>query len=317
MIIVIGSINLDLIANVDRLPSPGETVSGSSFTTAPGGKGANQAVAAARLGARVTFVGRIGEDERGDRVLSAFHREKVETSHIIRDPAAPTGVALVQVDDSGEKQILAVPGANQRLTPADVQRAADVIRGADLLILQLEVPFDAVRAAAQLARDAGVKIVLDPAPPIPLPDDLLALVDVIKPNSGEARVLTGVEVKDRDSARTAAKQLLDRGVGAVAIAAGEEGTLAVCADAEYWLGRLPVKSVDATGAGDAFVAALSVALAEGDSFGDACSFANAAAALATTIIGAQAGMPSRDAVQALQKQGNSVYPGSSCLATPG
>jgi ribokinase len=301
-IVVVGGANYDYLARGAELPSPGDTVQGDLIDDAPGGKGANQAVAAARLGARVAFVGRIGEDERGGRVLAAFQREQVDTTHIVRDPTAPTGVALVQVDRAGEKQILAVPGANARLTSGDVRAAAATITAAKLLLVQLEVPLDAVRTAVQLARAAGVKVLLDPAPPIPLPDDLLALIDFIKPNSGEARVLTGIEVKDRDSARKAAQQLLQRGVGAGAVAAGDEGTLAAWPDGEHWLPRLPVKSIDATGAGDAFAAALGVALAEGRPFADACAFANVAAALATTIIGAQAGMPSRAAVEALRNE---------------
>jgi ribokinase len=281
-------------------------VQGDLINDAPGGKGANQAVAAARLGAHVAFVGRIGQDERGDRVLAAFQREQVDTKHVIRDATAPTGVALVQVDESGEKQILAVGGANSGLTNDDVRAAAKLITKAKVLLLQLEVPLEAVRTAARLAHAAGVKVVLDPAPPLRLPDDLLRFVDVIKPNSGEARVLTGHEVKDRKSARKAAAQLLACGISAVTVTAGETGTLAAWNGDELWLPRLPVTSIDATGAGDAFAAALGVALAEGQPFAHACAFANAAAALATTIVGAQAAMPSRDAVLALQGQSESA-----------
>ena len=301
-IVVVGGANYDYLARGPKLPAPGDTVEGDLVDDAPGGKGANQAVAAARLGARVTFVGRIGQDERGDRVLAAFHRDQVDTTRVIRDPTAPTGVALVQVDGSGQKQILAVGGANRRLTPDDVQAAAQVIAAADLLLIQLEVPLDAVRTAVQLAHKAKVKVLLDPAPPIPLPDELLRLVDAIKPNSGEAKVLTGIDVRDHRSAHAAAADLLRRGVRAVAIAAGQEGILAMWQGGELWLPRVPVKSIDATGAGDAFAAALGVALAEGRSFAEASSFANAAAALATTIVGAQAALPFRDAVIALQKQ---------------
>jgi ribokinase len=302
-IVVVGGANYDYLVRASRLPGPGDTVEGDMIDEAPGGKGANQAVAAARLGARVAFVGRIGSDERGERILAAFRREQVRTEYVLRDATAPTGVALIHVEAAGEKQIVAVPGANARLTSEDVRGVEGLIRGAKLLLLQLEVPLETVRTAVEIAREAGVRVLLDPAPPIRLPDDLLAMVDFIKPNSGEAGVLTGVRVTDRDLAREAARRLLERGVGGVAVAAGEEGTLAVSADRESWLPRLNVKSIDATGAGDAFAAALGVALAEGQDFHAACAFANAAAALATTIVGAQAGMPSRAAVLALLKEG--------------
>jgi ribokinase len=301
-IVVVGGANYDYLARAAELPAPGDTVQGDLIDEAPGGKGANQAVAAARLGANVAFVGRIGADDRGDRVLNAFLRERVDTKFVVRHATETTGVALVQVDQAGEKQILAIPGANARLTPNDVRAAAAIIADANILLLQLEVPFEAVRTAISLARDTGVKVLLDPAPPLPLLDDLLALIDFIKPNSGEARVLTGIEVNDRASARKAAQQLLERGVGAAAMAAGEEGTLALWPDGERWFPRLSVRSVDATGAGDAFAAALGVALAEGQAFADACAFANAAAALATTVVGAQAGMPSRAAVETLRNE---------------
>jgi ribokinase len=302
-IVVVGGANYDYLVRAARLPAPGDTVQGDIIDEAPGGKGANQAIAAARLGARVAFVGRLGSDERGERLLAGFQRDHVQTALIIREATAPTGVALIHVDAAGEKQIVAVPGANALLTPDDVHAAEKVIRGARLLLLQLEVPLETVRAAAQIARSAGVRVLLDPAPPMRVPEDVLSAVDFIKPNANEAQVLTGIPVTDRDSARLAAQQLLARGVGAVAIAAGEHGTLAVWPEGEQWLPRLSVKSIDATGAGDAFAGALGVALAEGQSFAAACTFANAAAALATTIVGAQAGMPSRAAVEAWQKTG--------------
>jgi ribokinase len=295
-IVVLGGANYDYLARGRKLPAPGATEQGDLIDDAPGGKGANQAIGAARLGARVAFIGRVGRDDRGDRVLASFQRERVDTTHVIRDSEAPTGVALVQVDGTGQKQILAVPGANSKVTAADVRGASEVIRHAKVLLLQLEVPLEAVCLAATLAREAGAKVLLDPAPPIPLPDELLRLIDAIKPNSAEAGVLTGIQVKDRESARAASAQLLARGVRAVAVAAGGEGTLVSWKGGEEWLPRLPVESVDATGAGDAFAAALGVVMAEDKTFSEATAFANAAAALATTVVGAQAAMPRRAAV---------------------
>lgn len=298
-VVVVGGANYDYLARGSHLPRPGNTVQGETFQEAPGGKGANQAVAAARLGARVAFVARIGTDRRGDRIMERLAAEGVNTTHVIRDPDAPTGVALVQVSEQGEKQILVAPGANRRLTVAEIEQAAPTVEAARVLLTQLEVPLESVNAAVRLGHRAQAQILLDPAPPTNLPDDFLRMVDVVKPNAGEAESLTGVRVQDRNSARRAAQQLLDRGLKAVAIQAGDEGDVLVWREGERWLPRLPVESVDATGAGDAFAAALAVALAEGHSLAEAGVFANAAAALTTIRLGAQAALPRRQEVEAL------------------
>lgn len=298
-IVVVGGANTDYLIRGPRLPQRGETVQGNEFQQAPGGKGANQAVAAARLGARVAFVGRVGSDERAAQVLARLNEEKVDTGYVTRDNAAFTGVALVMVEESGEKLIMAAPGANRRLHVADVQRAAEAITHAKIVVTQLETSLEITQAVAQIAHRAGVRLILDPSPPVPLPDDLVQRIAVIKPNSKEAQALTGIDVQDRASARKAAEKLLQRGVGAVAVQAGEEGTLLLWRDGERFMPKVPVKSIDATGAGDAFVAALAVALAEGQSLEEAGPFANAAAALATTVLGAQASLPRREAVEAL------------------
>lgn len=300
-VVVVGGANYDYLARGPELPKAGVTAKGDFIHDGAGGKGANQAVGAARLGARAAFVGRIGRDDRGTRILAAFQREKIDTTRVICDGDAPTGVALVQVNAAGEKQILAVHGANERLTPADVRAAGALIAGARVLLLQLEIPLESTLEAARIAHEAGVKIVLDPAPAIPLPDELLRIVNIIKPNAGEARVITGIEVKDRASAREAGRKLLERGAAAAAVTAGSEGNLLIWSDGECWLPRIPVKSIDATGAGDAFAAAFGVMLAKDRSLAEAGAFANAAAALATTVVGAQDGLPARDAVLALQK----------------
>lgn len=301
-VVVVGGANYDYSAFSDQLPGPGDTLEGGKIDDAPGGKGANQAVAAARLGARVAFVGRVGKDDRGDRIFAALQREGIDTTHLRRDPKAPTGVALIHVNAQGEKQILAVGGANRHVSTKDIRAASGVIRSAKVLMLQLEVPLAATVEAARLAHRAGVKVVLDPAPAIPLPDQLLRLLTLIKPNAGEAQTLTQLPVKNRATARRAAKKLLGCGAQAVAITASTEGNLVVSADGEWWNPRLPVKSVDATGAGDASAAALAVMLAEGRSLQEAGAFANAAAALTTTVIGAQASLPTRRAVRALARR---------------
>jgi len=290
-VVVVGGANYDYLVQGPQLPGPGETVQGNEFQEAPGGKGANQAVAVARLGARVALVARIGNDARGDQIMACLATEGVDTTYVVRDIEAQTGVALIQVTEGGEKQILAAPGANRRLTVTDVQQAAAIIQAAQVLLTQLETPLASVVTAVRLGHAAGVPVILDPAPPVTLSDDLLRLVAVIKPNAGEAKALTNLQVHDRNSARQAAQHLLQRGVGAVAVQAGDEGNLLVWGDSEQWLPKVPVASIDATGAGDAFAAALAVALAEGRTLAEAGLFANAAAALKTTKLGARQCLP--------------------------
>ena len=298
-IVVIGGANIDYLVRGQRLPKPGETVMGDVFQEAPGGKGANQATAATRLGARVTLVARVGMDRRGREILKRLREEGVDTSFIVLDKQQPTGVALIMVGEGGEKKILTAPGVKREIDVEQVQRAAKAIQAARVLLAQLSVPFEALQLAVQLASEAGVKIVLDPSPPVSLPDELIQLVTVIKPNAREAEALTGVASRDRDSAREAAKRLLEWGVGAVAVQAGNEGNLILTSEEEYWFPEIPVPSIDATGAGDAFAAALAVGLLEERSWSEMGAWASAAAALTTTRLGAQAGLPTRDQVLAL------------------
>jgi ribokinase len=296
-LIVVGSANYDYLVKGNELPSPGQSLQGDQFVESPGGKGANQAVAAARLDARVAFAGRIGRDPRGDKVLDRLKSEGVDTQYLVREAAAPTGVALIQVAQSGQKQILAVKGANDDLSVGDLPVRAITEAGA--LLVQLEVPLPVVESAIRIAYRAGVKVILDPAPAAPLSADTFRQVYLIKPNSKEAEGLTGVAVHDRESARRAAEILLNRGVEAVMVQAGEEGNLLVWKDGESWNPVLPVKTVDATGAGDAMAAALAVCLIEGRSMEETGQFANAAAALATTALGAQSALPHRKEVESL------------------
>lgn len=302
-IVVIGGANMDYLVRGEKLPKPGETAKGDLFQEAPGGKGANQAVAATRLGARVALVARVGTDRRGREVVKRLKEEGVATKFIVRDDTDHTGVALVLVGGDGEKQILSVPGANDELSVDQVLRAADAIRSARVLLTQLEVPLETLMLAARLARESGAKVLLDPSPPTSLPDELMRLVSLIKPNAREAEALTGIQSKDRDSAREAAQRLIERGVGAVAIQAGDEGNLILTPEQEYWFPRIPVQGIDATGAGDAFAAALAVGLLEDLPWREIGALASAAAALKTTRLGAQAGLPTRDEVSAhLEKE---------------
>jgi ribokinase len=295
-VVVVGGCNTDYLVRGARLPAAGETAQGDVFDEAPGGKGANQAIAAARLGCRVALIGRVGDDAQGTRFFERLREETVDTRRLRRDPEAGTGVALVMVDQNGEKQILAAPRANARVSPADVRDAASLIESASVLLLQLETSVEVVQEAVGIARRAGVQVVLDPAPPRELPDSLLAQLDVIRPNAGEATALTGVDVRDFESARAAALVLRRRGVKTAVVGAADDGDLLLSPEEEIRLPRFPVKAVDATGAGDAFAAAIAAARARGLGWRDTGLLAAAAAALKTTKLGAQAGLPSLGAV---------------------
>jgi len=301
-VVVVGGANIDYLVRGQHLPKGGETLDGTDFLKAGGGKGANQAVAAARLGARVAFVGCVGRDEAGDELLDLLRAEDIDTQFVARERKALTGVALVMIDNSGEKQIMVAPGANHCVSPKHIQRARTVISRAQVLLTQFEIPIESVLAAARLAGDAGVSIVLDPAPPRTVPRELINRVAIIRPNSSEAHAITGIEITDLASARKAARALLDLGAGAVATQAGDAGDLLVWNSGEECFPRLPVKTVDATGAGDAFAAGLAVALSEKRSLREAGAFANAAAALATTKFGAQPAMPHRAEVLRLMRR---------------
>jgi ribokinase len=301
-VIVIGGLNTDFLGRGKALPRPGETKDGDSFFTGPGGKGANQAVAVARLGGRVAMIGAVGNDDRGRQLVEQIRAEGVNVDHVRRIDNVQTGAAVIHVDAHAEKQILAIMGANRSLTASDVERACAQLQRTKVVLLQLEVQLECVKAAFKWARVVGARTVLDPAPAVRLPNDLLSLVDVIKPNSGEAAVLTGINVTGRDSARKAARKLLASGVGAIAIQAGEEGNLLVSKDDEHWLPRIKVKAVDATGAGDAFAGTLALYLARGRSLIEAATLANAAAALKTTKLGAQTGLPREEDVRALMEK---------------
>jgi ribokinase len=297
-VLVVGGANYDYLIKARSLPEAGETAVGDALHEAPGGKGANQAVAAARLGARTAFIGRVGDDERGRRILAKLSDEHVAIEHCVVDRDAPTGVALIAVDDRGEKAIVTAPGANRRLAAADLDRAGELFAAAKVVLLQLEPGLETALAAARRARDAGAVVVLDAAPPVPEPRELLALVDVVRANAREAAVLTGRRVDD-DSAREAALDLRRPSNGAACIATSR-GDLLVFGDGEEaWFPHQHVSVVDATGAGDAFAAGLAVGLAEDRSLTDAGWLGCAAAALETTRMGAQAGLPDRRAVDRL------------------
>jgi ribokinase len=299
-VIVLGGANTDYTVRGPRLPTREDSeVQGSEFLEAPGGKGLNQAVAATRLGARAALIACVGTDTRARVILKHLTRDGVEARHVVRDAEASTGVTVIQVDRLGYKQTMNAPGANLCLGVRDVRRAEAAVRAAQVLLVQLEPPLLAIVEAMRMAKAAGVPVILDAGPPRPLPDGLLRGVAIIRANAEEAEQLTGVHVTGRSSARRACKALLSRGVGAAAVEAGDRGDLIVWRDGECWLPHLKVQVVDATGAGDAFTAALAVQLAEGRTLAEAGRFASAAAALTTTRLGAQPALPRRDEVLGL------------------
>ena len=298
-IVVVGSSNTDMIIKLDRIPKPGETVLGGEFSTAAGGKGANQAVAAARAGGKVTFIARVGDDVFGRQAVEGFVADGIDASHVLQDSDAPSGVALIFVDERGENSIAVASGANARLTPQDVLSAREVITSADVLVTQLETPLDTVHAAVNLAFEHGVRVVLNPAPAQPLREEVLRHVSVLTPNETEAELLTGIEVSNEAAALAAAERLAAAGVEAIAITLGSRGAFIFDSDHRELVPGFEVESVDTTAAGDVFNGALAVALAEGSSLTDAVRFANAAAALAVTKLGAQPSAPTREEIQGL------------------
>lgn len=292
-IIVVGSSNTDMIINVDRIPRPGETILGGKFVTAAGGKGANQAVAAARSGGRVAFVARVGKDMFGNQSVSGFRRDGINLNYIVRDSASPSGVALIFVARNGENSIAVAGGANSRLSPADVKKAKRAIAGASAVVMQLETPIETVLIAAELAAKAGVRVILNPAPAQPLSDRLLKLVSILTPNETEAGLLTGIKVHNARTAAKAAEKLLARGVETVILTLGGQGAFVAGAEVRQLVPGFRVKAVDTTAAGDTFNGSLAVALAEGRALIEAVRFANAAAALSVTRMGAQPSAPTR------------------------
>jgi ribokinase len=294
---VVGSLNMDLVIRSPHIPQSGETIIGSDFQTIPGGKGANQAVAAARLGAKVNMVGRVGKDAFADVLLENLASSGVESGFVRRDPASATGVALIVVDDAGENIIVVASGANMQLSEADVESAAHVISSSDVLLLQLEVPIPVVTRAAQIAQASGVTVILNPAPARQLPADLLKLVDILVPNESEAELLTGVNVSSQDGLENAARVLLESGTRAVVITLGSRGVFFTGSliEAEK-IDAFQIEPIDTTAAGDAFLAGLSVTFGAGGSLQEAVRFGNAAGALAAMKFGAQTSLPVRDEV---------------------
>jgi ribokinase len=292
-ICVVGSSNIDLISKVPRLPRLGETMVGHSFHLGYGGKGANQAVMAAKLGARVTMVTKLGRDVFGQGTLENYRAQGIDTAFVLFDETEASGVAPIFVDDAANNFIVIIPGANYALSPADARAAADVIRAADVLVCQLEIPLATTLEAFRIAHAAHIRTILNPAPAVPLPDELLQLTDICVPNEIETELLSGSPVQTLDQVEDAARKLLARGVRVAIVTLGERGTLVVEQDAVEHVAPIAIDAVDPTGAGDAFIGSLAVFLGEGRALRNVVRRANAIAARTVTQIGTQSSFPNR------------------------
>lgn len=292
-IVVVGSSNTDMVARTVRFPEPGETLMGKEFFVFPGGKGANQAVASARLGAEVTFVAKVGDDVFGRKAIDGFTREKINTAAIALDSVNPSGVALITVDDHGENTIVVAPGANNALVPADLERAASDFARADVVLAQLEIPLETVQCSAEMASVKGKTFILNPAPQRALPKELLRLVSILTPNEWELEALVGRGLKGMNDIERAAREMLSLGVGVVIVTLGSEGSAIVKPGTFLHVPAPKVKAIDTTAAGDVFNGALAVALGEQLPLEEAVAFANSAAALSVTRMGAQSSAPYR------------------------
>ncbi|REK77518.1 ribokinase [Paenibacillus paeoniae] len=290
-IVVVGSLNMDMVVSLNRRPDWGETVLGKNFFMNAGGKGANQAVAACKLGADVAMIGKVGNDLFADQLLANLEQVGVDCSAIEKIPEEATGVAFITLNPHGNNSIVVAPGANLRLTPEDVRKREELIKQSKLLMVQLEIPLETVKEAIMLAKRHQVPVLLDPAPAQELPEDMLAMVDYILPNEKEIAQLTGVEVSDPLSAKLAAIELINRGVSTVFAKLGEKGVVVVSANRTFFMEPYKVNAVDSTAAGDAFAGAVGAALVSGKDIWATAKFASAIGAITATSMGAQVSMP--------------------------
>lgn len=295
-ILVIGSLNMDLVVHVPRVPQDGETILGTEFNHYFGGKGANQAVAVARQGVKTIMAGRVGADPFGQDQIASLRKEGIETDYLLIDEEQTSGVASIVIDERGNNRIMVIPGANGAVSLRDIEALEPVMAECSCVVIQLEIPMETVLAAIRRAHAQGAKVILNPAPAQNLPLDIYPYITVITPNESEAQLLTGVEVRDRDSARKAAQVLLDRGVLAVVITLGSQGVYGLTLAGEFEIQAHQVNVVDTVAAGDTFTGALAALIGEGRSLKQAAKYANAAAALAVTRRGAQPSVPRRDEV---------------------
>lgn len=296
-IVIAGSSNTDMVIKADHLPGPGETIIGNTFFMNPGGKGANQAVAAARLGGNVTFIAKTGNDIFGRQSVQLFEEEGINTHYMIADTKNPSGLAMITVDRNGENCIVVATGANGMLVPEDLNKALHIIEEASIILMQLEIPLKTVEFIASSAVSKGAKVLLNPAPALELPDSLLKNLFLITPNRKEAEMLSGIEVKDIATAKEAAKIIKNKGVQIVIITLGADGAVVLDDDTITHVSTYPVEALDTTGAGDVFNGALAVAIADGKDILAATAFACKAAALSVTKMGSQTSAPRKNEVE--------------------
>ncbi|HEX2981537.1 MAG TPA: ribokinase [Anaerolineaceae bacterium] len=305
-VVVIGSLNMDLVVKVPRIPRPGETISGGDLQTFPGGKGANQAAAVARLGKTVKMIGRVGNDNYGERLRAVLTGFGVDVEGVTSSADTPTGSAFIMVDSVGENCIVLSPGANARVTTQDIAAAAGEIRAAQAVLLQFEIPMPAVEMAVRLAHEAGRQVILNPAPFRPMAPELLAQIDVLVPNETEASALTGIQVGDVHSAGLAAQALLNQGVGSVIVTLGANGALLATRGGQRHIPAEKVTAVDTTAAGDAFIGGFTAGFVEGLSVEDAVEYAVCTSAIAVTRFGAQTSLPDEAEVKQLYAKRRSL-----------
>jgi len=296
-IVIIGSANMDMVIKTDRLPVKGETVLGGDFVAAPGGKGANQAVAAAKLGAQVTFIARVGTDAFGNELINSFNKVGIDTRFIVHDNNYPSGIALIFVDSNGDNMIAVAPGANDRLSEENILKAEPAIASADILLAELEIPINTVEYAVKEAKKHNVQVILNPAPARELDKELLADVDILTPNEAELEFLTACKINAKYSIETTASLLVRDGVKNVIVTLGDRGSLMVTKSQSKMVPAKKVEVVDTTAAGDAFNGALAYALADGQNLEYAVRFANCVGALTATKLGAQPSLPTMDEVR--------------------
>ncbi|MGE5607328.1 MAG: ribokinase [Bacteroidota bacterium] len=300
-ICVVGSLNTDLVASAERFPKPGETLLGKEFGTYPGGKGANQAVAAGRLQADVRMIGKVGDDLYGKQDLINLKQNGVNCDGVDTDPSISSGIAVIEVDGKGENHILVIPGANNTVDTRFIDKKLNFMLESEIFLFQLEIPLDTVIYTIQKLKESGKTIILDPAPAIILPDEIYQYIDYITPNETEILIITGKESKIETDLRRSAATLIQKGVGTVVIKAGEKGAYIINRNEFIHIPGFPVRPVDTTGAGDSFNAGLAVSLAQGYSLKESVRFANAVGALSTLAKGAQNAMPTLDEVKGFLK----------------
>jgi ribokinase len=293
-IIIVGSMNMDMMVKTEHIPRPGETIMGTDFLMNPGGKGANQAVAVARLSGNAKFIGKIGNDLFGRQASQLFREEGIDTSGLTSDANQPSGIALITVDKDGENSIVVAPGANSSLNLADVETHIYNTSQASVMLIQLEIPINTVKHAIKVAKQSNIKVILNPAPAQHLEDELLKMVDIITPNETEAEFLTGISVFDIESAKKAAQDISSKGIGSVIMTLGQKGALVYENEIFHHITAPVVLAVDTTAAGDVFNGALAVGITEGKTILQAVEFACRAAAISVTRLGAQSSIPYRN-----------------------